>query len=64
MLPVTSIGAKLGRRRLLAVLAKIGTESENAVFAVRHFQCLGGTENGRPSCPAGNAEYFGVSLAD
>jgi hypothetical protein len=46
----------------LAVLAKIGTESENAVSAFLPFQCLGGTENGRASCPAGNAEYFGVSL--
>jgi hypothetical protein len=35
----------------LAVLAKIGTESENAVSAFLHFQCLGGTENGRASCP-------------
>jgi hypothetical protein len=40
----------------LAALAKIGTESENAVSAFLHFQCLGGTENGRASCPAGNAE--------
>jgi hypothetical protein len=31
----------------LAVLASIGTESENAVSAFLHFQCLGGTENGR-----------------
>jgi hypothetical protein len=46
----------------LAVLASIGTESENAVSAFLYFQCLGGTENGRASCPARNAEYFGVSL--
>jgi hypothetical protein len=46
----------------MAVLAKIGTESENAVSVFVQFQSLGGTENGRPSCPAGNAEYFGVSL--
>jgi hypothetical protein len=46
----------------LVVLAKIGTESENAVAAFLHFQCLGGTENGRASCPAGSAEYFGASL--
>jgi hypothetical protein len=46
----------------LAVLAKIGTESENVVSAFLHFPSPGGTENSRASCPAGNAEYFGVFL--
>jgi hypothetical protein len=46
----------------LAILAKISTAFENAIFKCLHFQLVGETENGRASCPAGNAELISVSL--
>jgi len=48
----------------LGILPNNRTEPEDAVSRLLHFQCPNGTDNGRASCPAGHADYFGVSRAD
>ncbi|MGD8207454.1 MAG: hypothetical protein PVH47_05190, partial [Thiohalocapsa sp.] len=52
----------LSRRRLLAFLAKIGTEPENAVSRFLHFQRLGSLEMAGHPAPRGKRRFIGASL--